>query len=80
LFGEENHVEAPEELSKKTKLFFAHAADSWTADYYAKVNDNVFVNLGMYKDKQALLANYRDPLKIFSNSNAITCFWHLPTS
>ncbi|KAL3373841.1 hypothetical protein AABB24_005692 [Solanum stoloniferum] len=41
----ENHVEAPEELSKKTKLFFAHAADSWTADYYAKVNDNVFVNL-----------------------------------
>ncbi|XP_060203775.1 hydroxyproline O-galactosyltransferase HPGT1 [Lycium barbarum] len=41
----ENHVEAPEELPKKTKLFFAHAADSWTADFYAKVNDNVFVNL-----------------------------------
>ncbi|CAN4087642.1 unnamed protein product [Withania somnifera] len=41
----ENHIEAPEELSKKTKLFFAHASDSWTADYYAKVNDNVFVNL-----------------------------------
>lgn len=41
----ENHVEAPEELPNKTKLFFAYAADSWTADYYAKVNDNVFVNL-----------------------------------
>ncbi|XP_047264589.1 hydroxyproline O-galactosyltransferase HPGT1-like isoform X3 [Capsicum annuum] len=49
----ENHVEAPEELPKKTKLFFAHAADSWTADYYAKVNDNVFVNLDSLRNALA---------------------------
>ncbi|XP_059667173.1 hydroxyproline O-galactosyltransferase HPGT1-like [Cornus florida] len=41
----ESHVEGPEELSKKTMLFFAHAADNWDAEYYAKVNDNVYVNI-----------------------------------
>ncbi|KAL2558675.1 putative beta-1 [Forsythia ovata] len=41
----ENHVEAPEELPKKTKLFFAHAAENWNADYYAKLNDDVYVNI-----------------------------------
>lgn len=39
-------MEAPEELSKKTKLFFAHAADKWDAEFYAKVNDDVYVNIG----------------------------------
>ncbi|KAL0318049.1 UNVERIFIED_CONTAM: Hydroxyproline O-galactosyltransferase HPGT1 [Sesamum angustifolium] len=41
----ENHVEAPEEVPNKTKLFFAHAAEKWDADYYAKVNDNLYVNV-----------------------------------
>ncbi|XP_052624708.1 hydroxyproline O-galactosyltransferase HPGT1 [Lactuca sativa] len=41
----ESHVEAPEELPKKTKLFFAHAAERWEAEYYAKVNDDVYVNI-----------------------------------
>lgn len=41
----ENHVEAPEELSKKTKLFFAYAAESWDAEFFAKVNDDVYVNI-----------------------------------
>lgn len=40
-----DHVEAPEELPKKTKLFFAHAADNWDAEFYAKVNDDVYVNI-----------------------------------
>ncbi|KAK6155613.1 hypothetical protein DH2020_009861 [Rehmannia glutinosa] len=40
-----NHVEAPEELPNKTKLFFAHAAENWDADYFAKVNDDVYVNV-----------------------------------
>ena len=43
-----NHVEAPEEHPKKTKLFFIHAAENWNAEFYAKVNDNVYVNLGMW--------------------------------
>ena len=39
-------MEAPEELPKKTKWFFAHAAERWEAEYYAKVNDDVYVNIG----------------------------------
>jgi hypothetical protein len=41
-------VEAVEELPKKAKLFFVHAADKWDADFYAKVNDDVYVNIGQY--------------------------------
>ncbi|XP_057951113.1 hydroxyproline O-galactosyltransferase HPGT1 [Malania oleifera] len=40
-----NHVEAHEEIPKKTKLFFAHAADIWDAEFYAKVNDDIYVNI-----------------------------------
>ncbi|KAL7003544.1 Hydroxyproline O-galactosyltransferase HPGT1 [Sarracenia purpurea var. burkii] len=41
----ENHVEALGELPKKTKLFFAHASENWDAEFYAKVNDDVYVNI-----------------------------------
>ncbi|XP_010097879.2 hydroxyproline O-galactosyltransferase HPGT1 [Morus notabilis] len=41
----DKHVEAPEEFPKKAKLFFAHAADKWDAEFYAKVNDDVYVNI-----------------------------------
>ncbi|KAI7983039.1 WD repeat-containing protein 44 [Camellia lanceoleosa] len=37
--------QAPEELPKKTKLFFAHAAENWDAEFYAKVNDDVYINI-----------------------------------
>ncbi|KAI7984521.1 ABC transporter B family member 11 [Camellia lanceoleosa] len=37
--------QVPEELPKKTKLFFAHAAENWDAEFYAKVNDDVYVNI-----------------------------------
>lgn len=39
-------MEASEELPKKMKLFFVHAADKWDAEFYAKVNDNIYVNIG----------------------------------
>lgn len=42
-------MEAPEELPKKTKMFFAHAADIWDAEFYAKVNDDIYVNIGQYQ-------------------------------
>ncbi|KAK6783398.1 hypothetical protein RDI58_021195 [Solanum bulbocastanum] len=46
-----DHVESPQEQSKKTKSFFAHAVEHWDAEFYAKVNDNVYVNLGtQYKE------------------------------
>ncbi|CAH8385645.1 unnamed protein product [Eruca vesicaria subsp. sativa] len=41
----DNVVEAPEEVSKKVKLFFAYAADRWDAQFYAKANDNIYVNI-----------------------------------
>ncbi|XP_002513605.2 hydroxyproline O-galactosyltransferase HPGT1 [Ricinus communis] len=41
----DNHVEATEEFPKKAKLFFAHAVDKWDAEFYAKVNDNIYVNI-----------------------------------
>lgn len=48
-------MEAPEELPNKTKVFFAQAAENWDAEYYAKVNDDVYVNIG--RSKVQLLAN-----------------------
>ncbi|XP_061344574.1 hydroxyproline O-galactosyltransferase HPGT1-like [Gastrolobium bilobum] len=41
----DNHVEAPEEKAKKIKSFFVYAVDNWDAEFYAKVNDDVYVNL-----------------------------------
>ncbi|XWS48902.1 hypothetical protein CRYUN_Cryun13aG0116600 [Craigia yunnanensis] len=40
-----NQVEAPEERSKKIKIFFVHAVESWDAEFYVKVNDDVYVNI-----------------------------------
>lgn len=41
-------MEASEEQPKKTKLFLAHAAEAWDAEFYAKINDDVYVNIGMF--------------------------------
>ncbi|PNX98013.1 putative beta-galactosyltransferase 11-like protein, partial [Trifolium pratense] len=40
-----DQVEAVEENAKKTKSFFIYAVDNWDAEFYAKVNDDVYVNL-----------------------------------
>ncbi|XP_031249042.1 hydroxyproline O-galactosyltransferase HPGT1 [Pistacia vera] len=53
----ENHVESPEEFPKKAKLFFAYAADKWDAEFYAKVNDDIYVNIDALG---ATLATYVD--------------------
>lgn len=45
---QDTHLEAPEEFPKKAKLFFAHAAEEWNAEFYSKVNDDVYVNIGQY--------------------------------
>ncbi|CAA0824666.1 Probable beta-1-3-galactosyltransferase 11 [Striga hermonthica] len=62
IFILENHVEAPEELPNKTKLFFAYAAENWDADYYAKVNDNVYLNIDAL---QHTLANHLDKPRVY---------------
>lgn len=60
-------MEAVEELPKKAKLFFVHAADKWDADFYAKVNDDVYVNIGQYHlDLLRLLFNVWHPASVCS--------------
>lgn len=43
---QDNHIEASDEAPKKTKLFFVQAANTWDAEFYSKVNDDVYVNIG----------------------------------
>ncbi|AQK52198.1 Hydroxyproline O-galactosyltransferase HPGT1 [Zea mays] len=43
----DDHIESDEELPKKTKSFFANAANTFDAAFYAKVNDDIYINVGM---------------------------------
>lgn len=58
----EDHVEALEELPKKTKSFFALAAEKWEADFYAKVNDNIYVNIDLLAN---VLATHVDKPRVY---------------
>ncbi|MQM07349.1 hypothetical protein Taro_040191 [Colocasia esculenta] len=57
-----DHVEGYHELSAKTRVYFSTAASIWDADFYAKVDDDVHVNLGMFA---ATLARYRTKPRIY---------------
>eukprot|EP00897_Mesotaenium_endlicherianum_P011015 jgi/Mesen1/9942/ME000705S09079 len=58
----ENHVEGYDELPKKTKIFFATAVARWNADFYMKVDDDVYVNI----DKLgSVLAGHRDKPRMY---------------
>lgn len=46
--SQDNQVEDPEEKAKKIKSFFIYAVGKWDAEFYAKVNDDVHVNLGTW--------------------------------
>ncbi|KAJ4850380.1 Hydroxyproline O-galactosyltransferase HPGT1 [Turnera subulata] len=72
----DNHMEATGNLPNKAKLFFAHAADKWDAEYYAKVNDNVYVNidalgstLAAHLDKPRVYIGCMKSGEVFSESN-----------
>ncbi|XP_024982861.1 probable beta-1,3-galactosyltransferase 3 [Cynara cardunculus var. scolymus] len=41
-----DHIEAYLALSAKTKIYFATAVETWDADFYVKVDDDVHVNIG----------------------------------
>lgn len=47
LFKQDGQVEASEERPKKMKSFYIHAVENWDAEFYVKVNDDVYVNIGM---------------------------------
>ncbi|XP_047337660.1 hydroxyproline O-galactosyltransferase HPGT1 [Impatiens glandulifera] len=40
-----DHIENPQEEPKKMKLFFAQAVEHWDAEFFVKVNDDVYVNI-----------------------------------
>ncbi|XP_042064846.1 beta-1,3-galactosyltransferase 7-like [Salvia splendens] len=56
------HVEGYHELSAKTKIFFATAVAKWDADFYVKVDDDVYVNLGTFA---ATLARHRSKPRVY---------------
>ncbi|KAJ6797419.1 Uncharacterized protein M6B38_217135 [Iris pallida] len=58
----DNHIEASEDISKKTKAFLVHAADTWDAEFYAKVNDDVYVNIDGFG---AVLSTYWDNPRVY---------------
>ncbi|CAA0838205.1 Probable beta-1-3-galactosyltransferase 11 [Striga hermonthica] len=58
----ENHVESPEERARKTKSFLVHAVDHWEAEFYVKVNDDVYVNIDALG---ALLTNHLDKPRVY---------------
>lgn len=58
----DNLVEASEDISKKTKAFLVHAADTWDAEFYAKVNDDVYVNIDGFG---AVLSTYWDNPRVY---------------
>ncbi len=45
-FAQGDHVESDDNLTHKTKLYFSTAVESWDADFYLKVDDNILVNIG----------------------------------
>ncbi|TKY56015.1 beta-1,3-galactosyltransferase 11 [Spatholobus suberectus] len=78
----DDHVEVNEELPKKSKLFFAHAANKWDAGFYAKVNDDVYVNidalgatLATHLDRPRVYMGCMKSGKVFSEPNHK---WHEP--
>lgn len=41
-----DHVEGYDELPIKTQIYFRTAIQTWDADFYFKVDDDVFISLG----------------------------------
>ena len=46
---QDDHIESDEELPKKTKSYFANAAETFDAEFYSKVNDDIYINVGKYQ-------------------------------
>ncbi|GAU47208.1 hypothetical protein TSUD_403500 [Trifolium subterraneum] len=72
----DDHVEGNQGHPEKAKLFFAHAAEEWNAEFYAKVNDDVYVNidalgatLATHLDKPRLYMGCMKSGEVFSEKN-----------
>ncbi|CAI9094238.1 OLC1v1029938C1 [Oldenlandia corymbosa var. corymbosa] len=58
----DDHVEAAEESTKKVKKFFSHAVEHWNAEFYVKVNDDIYVNIDALG---SVLANHLDKPRVY---------------
>lgn len=58
----DGQVEAPEERPRKMKSFFIHAVENWDAEFYAKVNDDVYVNIDALG---AMLTTHLDESRLY---------------
>ncbi|XP_073133231.1 hydroxyproline O-galactosyltransferase HPGT1-like [Henckelia pumila] len=57
-----NHVESLDEKAKKTKLFLIHAVEHWDAEFYAKINDDVYLDIDALG---AVLASHLDKHRVY---------------
>ncbi|CAK9173836.1 unnamed protein product [Ilex paraguariensis] len=57
-----DHVEASGEQTRKTKLFFIHAVDHWDAEFFVKVNDDLYVNIDVLG---AVLTTHLDKPRVY---------------
>lgn len=71
-----DHVETSKQLPKKTMFYFAHVATNWEAEFYAKVNDDVYVNvdalgntLAAHVDKPRVYMGCMKSGEVFSEPN-----------
>jgi len=58
----DDHIESDEELPKKTKSFFANAAETFDAAFYAKVNDDIYINVDTLS---AMLETHWDKPRVY---------------
>ncbi|KAJ4809485.1 Hexosyltransferase [Rhynchospora pubera] len=72
----ENHVEGSEERPMKTKRFFGHASDTFDAEFYARINDDIYINvdalggmLSAHWDKPRVYIGCMKSGEVFSESS-----------
>ncbi|XP_047075378.1 hydroxyproline O-galactosyltransferase HPGT1 [Lolium rigidum] len=58
----DDHIESDEELPKKTKSYFANAAETFDAEFYAKVNDDIYINVDTLS---AMLETHWDKPRVY---------------
>ncbi|CAM0911448.1 unnamed protein product [Alopecurus aequalis] len=58
----DDHMESDEELPKKTKSYFANAAETFDAEFYAKVNDDIYINVATLS---AMLETHWDKPRVY---------------
>ncbi|KAK0588251.1 hypothetical protein LWI29_036696 [Acer saccharum] len=58
----DDQMESPKEQSRKIKSFFVHAVENWDAEFYAKINDDVYLNID---NLGAILSSHLDKPRVY---------------